>query len=83
MKRLFAALILVMLVSLNTGPAVLADHSVPIGGCPEPFDELHHAYLHDLHHEGHIGTDADQNGDGYICVKHISPHKHLHIDNNK
>ncbi len=82
MKKLFVVLMLATLVSLNTGAAALADHGEPIGGCPKPFGEPHHAHPHDLHHERHIGTDTDRNGDGYICVKHISPDKHLHIDNN-
>jgi hypothetical protein len=32
----------------------------------------------------HAGTDADQNGDGFICVKHVTPGEniHVHIDNN-
>lgn len=83
MKRLFTALMLVMLLSLGIAPATSAEHGTPpVKGCPKPFDEPIHAHPHDLHHEGHIGTDADQNGDGYICVKHISDDKHLHIDNN-
>jgi hypothetical protein len=32
----------------------------------------------------HAGTDADRNGDGFICVKHATPNEniHVHIDNN-
>jgi hypothetical protein len=84
MKRFFTALMLVMLLSLGIAPTTSAGHDTPPvkGGCPKPFGEPHPAHPHDLHHERHIGTDADQNGDGYICVKHISPDKHLHIDNN-
>lgn len=83
MKRLFGILMLVVLICLNTGLAALADHGEPIRGCSKPFENPpHHAHPHDLHHERHIGTDTDQNGDGYICVKHISSDKHLHIDNN-
>ena len=54
------------------------------GGCPDGF-MLHLAHDHDEHHAGHlhVGTDADQNGDGYICVKHVtsSVEVHVHIDN--
>jgi hypothetical protein len=62
----------------------LAD-GTPVGGCPPGF-MLHMGHEHD-EHEGehfHAGTDADQNGDGYICVKHVTPsgNIHVHIDNN-
>ena len=53
--------------------------------CPPGF-ERHMAHEHDEHHAGHLhaGTDADQNGDGSICVKHLLPDEsiHVHIDNN-
>lgn len=84
MKKLMISLIFVILLSLSIASAVLADHGDPIAGCPPPF-ELHHVHDHDGEHEGdhrHIGSNKDRNGDGYICVKHISDEKHLHIDNN-
>ncbi len=81
MKRLFTALMLVMLLSLGIVSTTLAEQGTStVKGCPKPFDGPLPAHSHD--HERHIGTDADQNGDGYICVKHISLNKHLHIDNN-
>jgi hypothetical protein len=83
-NRLFSMLMLVMLLSFGVAPIVSAGHGEPIKGCPKPF-ELHHAADHDQGHEGehrHIGSNTDRNGDGYICVKHISDDKHLHIDNN-
>jgi hypothetical protein len=61
---------------------VLAHPGDPIPGCPPNF-ELHH--VEDHQHEGghrHIGSNTDRNNDNHICVKHISPDKHLHIDNN-
>ena len=51
------------------------------GSCPPNFD-LHPVHEHDEHQHQHIGSDKDQNGDGYLCVKHISEQLHLHIDNN-
>jgi hypothetical protein len=55
------------------------------GICPPGF-MLHMAHEHDEHHTGHLhaGTDADQNGDGYICANHVTPggNIHVHIDNN-
>ena len=85
MKRLFTGLMLVMLLSLGIVPAASTDPSELRKGCPNPSFELHHAADHDQGHEGehrHIGSNTDRNGDGYICVKHISDDKHLHIDNN-
>lgn len=84
MKRLFTGLTLVMLLSLGIAPAASAEYSAQVAGCPKPF-HLHHLEDDDAGHEGshrHIGSNTDRNGDGYICVKHISPDKHLHIDNN-
>ncbi|HLD92747.1 MAG TPA: hypothetical protein VI703_00895 [Anaerolineales bacterium] len=57
--------------------------SEPIAGCPNGF-QLH---LVADHHDGemhfHVGTDDDQNGDGWICAQHVSAdgNIHLHIDN--
>ncbi len=85
MQKLLISLMFVMLLSFGITSTVLADHGEPIKGCPNPTFELHHAPDHDEGHEGHhrhIGSNTDRNGDGYICVKHISTDKHLHIDNN-
>ena len=55
------------------------------GECPPGF-MLHMHADHPEDHAGHmhVGTSADQNGDGYICVKHVTPFEkiHVHIDNN-
>jgi hypothetical protein len=54
------------------------------GGCADGF-ELHPTMDHDGDHEHplhHIGTDTDLNGDGQICVKHLSDTIHVRIDNN-
>jgi hypothetical protein len=59
---------------------VLAD-----GNCP-PGYMLHMANEHDEHHGDHlmVGTNANQNGDDYICANHVTPSGkvHVHIDNN-
>ena len=82
MKKLLGGLILVSLFWLGGGQAVLAlSDGRPVAGCAPPF-ELHHVMDHDNHHHRHIGSDTDRNGDGYLCVMHISADKHLHIDNN-
>jgi hypothetical protein len=85
MKRFFTALMLVMLLSLGIVPATSADPSKLGKGCPNPSFELHHVAEHDNHHQEHhphVGSDADRNGDGHICVKPLPNGKHLHIDNN-
>jgi len=53
------------------------------GGCAPGFT-LEMAMEHDNHHHKHVGTDADQNGDGYICMKHVASDEkiHVHVDNN-
>ena len=80
MSKIIRILIVTLLVSMFLTSTVLAD-----GSCPPGF-MLHMAHEHDdEHHAGHlhVGTDADQNGDGYICVKHVtsSVEAHVHIDN--
>ena len=82
MKRLFTALMLMMLLSMSIVPVASADHTDK--GCPDHF-VLHDIAEHDQHHQGHhhhVGSDADRNGDGHICVKPLPNGKHLHIDNN-
>lgn len=57
--------------------------SEPVAGCPDGF----HLHLVGDHHDGedhlHAGTADDQNGDGWICAKHVSLDGsiHVHIDN--
>jgi hypothetical protein len=53
--------------------------------CPPGFSLEMHMHHEDHEHEHvHVGTSADQNGDGYICMKPITPDGsiHVHIDNN-
>ena len=81
-KKLTFALLLVVLLSQFTVPTVLAAGE-PQGSCP-PFFTLEIATDHDTHHHRHVGTDADKNGDGYICMKPVTPSGkiHVHVDNN-
>lgn len=78
-------LVLALLVLLMATP-VFAQENQPVGGCPDNF-HLHNTMDH-TDHEGHshhhIGNDQDQNGDGFLCVKHVgeSGINHVHIDNN-
>jgi hypothetical protein len=84
MSKIFRILFVTIMVSMFLTTAALADATVT-GPCPPDF-MLHMAHEHDEHHTGHLhaGTDADQNGDGFICVRHLLPDEsiHVHIDNN-
>lgn len=81
-KTIRTLFVIVLLSLLLTVPVLTAGAAG--GGCP-PGYMLHMAHDHDGHHAGHlhVGTDADQNGDGYICVKEVTPGSrvHVHIDN--
>jgi hypothetical protein len=81
-KKLFFALLLVILLSQFAVVNVLAAGE-PIGSCAPGFT-LMMAMDHDEHHHQHVGTDTDLNGDGWICMKHVTPVEkiHLHVDNH-
>lgn len=58
-----------------------AQTDAPLAGCPdEERFELMKIMDHEHMHR-HIGTEADQNGDGWICMYHIDNNFHLHFDN--
>ena len=82
LKKLIFALMLVVLLSQFAIPTVFAADG-PQGSCPPVF-KLEMAMEHDNHHHRHAGTDADLNGDGYVCMRHVTPtgKVHVHIDNN-
>ena len=81
-KKLLFALLLIFLLSQFAVVNVFAAGE-PVGSCAPGFT-LMMAMDHDEHHHQHVGTDADRNGDGWICMKHLTPTEkiHLHIDNN-
>ena len=62
-----------------------AAHAAGGSNCPPGFTLEMHMHHEDHEHEHvHVGTSADQNGDGYICMKPVTPDGsiHVHIDNN-
>jgi hypothetical protein len=68
---------LVLALTLFTNSDALAARGT---NCPPGFMlEMH------MHHEDHerehvhVGTSADQNGDGYICMKPITPDRSMCI----
>jgi len=80
-KKFIFALILIMLLSQFTVPAAFAAE-VPTGSCPPGFT-IEMVMDHDMHPHQHVGTDADLNGDGFICMKPVTPEGkiHVHMDN--
>ena len=81
-KKLIFALLLVVLLSQFAVSTVFAAGE-PTGSCAPGFT-LMMAMEHDEHHHQHVGTDADLNADGYICMKPVTPGGkiHVHVDNN-
>ena len=80
MNKSIRILLIALLLSLLAVNTAFAAHGEPAGRCPRGF-ELHHFMAHEDHEQQHIGLDKDLNGDGYICVKHLTPDLHLHVDN--
>lgn len=80
-KKLVFALMLVLLISQFAVASVAA--AEPAGSCPPVFT-LEEVMPHDEHHHQHVGTSADTNRDGFICMQHITPDGsiHVHVDNN-
>ena len=80
-KALFLLILVVLLTPFMASVAFAARGN----DCPEGF-EFEMAMHHDDHEHGHrhVGTLADQNDDGLICMKPITPDGliHVHIDNN-
>jgi len=81
-KKLIFVLWLVVLLSQFAVPVAFAAGE-PSGSCAPGFT-LMMAMEHDEHHHQHVGTDADLNADGYICMKPVTPDGkiHVHVDNN-
>lgn len=81
-KKILFALMLVVLISQFAVTAAFATGE-PAGSCAPGFT-LEMAMEHDNHHHQHVGTDADLNGDGYICMQPVTPDGkiHVHVDNN-
>ena len=79
-KKLLFALLLVVLLSQFALSTVFAAGE-PAGSCAPGFT-LMMMMEHDEHQHQHVGTDTDLNGDGFICMKHVTETIHLHLDNN-
>jgi len=78
-KVVFLLVLVLLLTPFLTSVAFAARGS----NCPPGFTLEMHMH-HEDHEHQHVGTSADQNGDGYICMRPITPDGsiHVHIDNN-
>lgn len=88
MKKLLYALVLASLLILAFGGAALAQEGVPegaVGACPTGFHFHMIGDHHGEHEHQHAGLHSDPNGDGWTCVKHVTPtgQVHVHVDNNR
>ncbi len=79
MRLTISVLLLAAVLLFNTASVANAA-PIPVGGCPVPF-ELHEADMHDMPGHKHAGLKVDLNGDGFICVQHVTDTIHVHIDN--
>ncbi|MDT8307728.1 MAG: hypothetical protein RRC07_17470 [Anaerolineae bacterium] len=92
-KSQFAALLFLGMLILALGTLALpatAGAAAP-ATCPNGYMEMpadHHDHDGDHDHQGHLHTglwpNADLNGDGTVCVKHLNQggqHIHVFIDN--
>jgi len=81
-KKLVFTIVLVVVLSQFAAFTAYA-MGEPAGSCAPGFT-LEMAMDHDQHHHKHVGTSADMNGDGYICMKSVTPSGkiHVHVDNN-
>lgn len=83
-KKLVFTLLLVVVLSQFAVPTVFAAGE-PVGGCAPGFTPVMAMdHDHDHHHHKHVGTDADLNGDEFICMMPVTPDGkiHVHVDNN-
>ena len=79
-NKSFRIILIALLLSLLVTSTAFAAPGEPAGSCPRGF-ELHPFMEHEDHEHHHIGVDKDLNGDGWICVRHLTQDLHLHVDN--
>lgn len=82
MKKLYAIVLLTLLVSLFLVTTTYDSPGDPVANCPPGFTLHHFMDHHGDHMHRHIGVDQDWNGDGYICLKMLPNDLHLHVDNS-
>lgn len=94
MKRLLGIGVLMLVVALMVSVPVFASGhggaDAPNETCSPGFDHAHQVGADGTHDDSghgdhkHVGNDKDQNGDGWVCVKHAGKDGkvHVHADNN-
>jgi hypothetical protein len=80
MRKILIISVMTILMSAFLAVPVMAQEGPPVGTCAPGF-VMHHFMEHVDHHDHHIGMEVDLNGDGFICVKHLSNGLHVHVDN--
>jgi hypothetical protein len=81
--RVTRNIVLMLLVVGSLASVSATPGGPPVGGCPPKFHLHPLSHEHNGHVHTHVGNSFDQNGDGLICVKHVSVDGsvHVHIDN--
>ena len=81
--RVARTIVMTLFVVGSLASVAAAPGAPPVGGCPPGFDLHPLSHEHDDHMHTHVGNSFDQNGDGLVCVKHVSRDGsiHVHIDN--
>jgi len=80
LKKILLIAFLALFLAVVVAPTAFAMAGEPVAGCPKGFELMMVMDHEDPMHQ-HIGTMADQNGDGWVCMRHITDERHLHIDN--
>jgi hypothetical protein len=80
MRKTISVVLMVLTLSMSLVGAASAQADLPVGGCPDGF-ELMEVMEHDQMEHNHLGLHVDLNGDGYLCMKHVTAQNHVHIDN--
>jgi hypothetical protein len=79
MKKTVSIILIVLVLSSIFTATAFASGGQPLGSCATGFE------LHPVDHIGdtmhmHIGLKADLNGDGFICMKNVTPDYCLIVD---
>jgi hypothetical protein len=83
MKKLVLILLVVLMLAIVFPYTAFAAGNQPGGGCPTGFTLMNYMDpAGDPMNMTHIGGKLDMNGDGFICMKMLTPDFCLHVDNS-
>ena len=77
LRKLLYLFVLASLLTIFTSSVAIAAS----GSNYPPGFSLEEVMDHEHHHQ-HVGTSTDQNGDGHVCMKHVTPDEMIHVDND-